>query len=303
MGLDVFDAIRALPSRPNFFWEISMVTWTDSIGDKLPFVKALHSWCNVPDQLDYDVSNKIRPCILVLYRIYNLAGRAQDHVSDIQSEILSGGEVVQLISGGTYKRDILSLMSLVLDELKALNATRRASDESLPQWESPFASHLSLCNDIYSIVSISDCMNALSVLSNSDVADSQCIYIFAAASLEDSPLTAHSNIADFLMKLSYESIETVVEQCVKTIQPTPTATVPALSAIQTGASSGSSSFFPYSIPKAPSLAFDRSDQHNYHRVPSNAEHQLSPRPHDRGQNNRPSPSHLNAAQNLWNSCH
>ena len=194
---------RIIPSRPRFSWDIKSVPWTDGKGDQHEYYKSVNRWVSFQDNLPDSNSNKIDSKNRGIVLQSNLYGRAKDLCEGIDPTKIASVDGVNLILSAIYKRDPLSVVSLVFQELQALLLVRRENNEQFNDFEMRFGAQLSKFNSLGSSVSLSGSIAGLVLLANADVDSSQRISILAAAAPSDSSLTMASSTNDFIKSVTY----------------------------------------------------------------------------------------------------
>lgn len=107
---------------PRFFWDIRAVPWTDGKRDQHEYVKAVcrrsafHE--NLPDGNSNKITDKNRGTVL----LSNLYGSAKELCDKIEDVVLNpdAAKSTELIISTMYKRDPLSVVTVVYEELQKL---------------------------------------------------------------------------------------------------------------------------------------------------------------------------------------
>lgn len=92
---------------------------------------------------------------------------------------------------------------------------KRGADESFLNFESRFAAQVSKFNSHSSDAKLPEALTSFMLLANSNIDNNQRISILAAACPKEDSFTGVPTTTDYLGKVSYESIATVVRQCEK----------------------------------------------------------------------------------------
>ena len=168
---------QRLPTRPKYSWDIKNVPWTDAVGDQFEYYKAVNRWGAFQDTLSASNTNKIDVASRGMVLQSNLYGRARDLCEGIDFDKINSKDGVDMILTAIYKRDPLSVVSLVFQELFALLSVKRERNELYREYEMRFGAQLSKFNSFGASVSLSGSIAALFLLANADVDSSQRISI------------------------------------------------------------------------------------------------------------------------------
>lgn len=196
----------------------------------MEYAQAVSSWCDFQDNLPDANPNKIGKNNRGIVLRSQLYGRAKDLCKGLDSTKVASVDGVKLIVNSVYKRDALSVVTTLYDELQQLMSLRRERGESFPEYELRFAAQLARFNSLAPCVAVHDCLSALMLLANADVDSSQRISILAATSPNDKLLNETSTMEDYAQTISYETVATVLRQCEKSISTTPSTAGRALAA-------------------------------------------------------------------------
>lgn len=143
----------------------------------------------------------------------NLFGRAKDVCRAVRDEVLTTVDCVQLVLDAIYKRDPLSVVAHILDELQKLLSTRGAKSEPFQSYGLRFNAQLCRIKLLGDSVQLSETMNAFYLLANANAESSQRLFIFAATAPNDMMLSPRLSMNDFVWAVKHKTVATVLQQC------------------------------------------------------------------------------------------
>lgn len=196
------DGSQQLPSHPKFSWDIKFVPWTDVKGDQHEYFKAVNRRCYFQDNLRESTSNGIDKNIEEYFfsKIYIVA---TELCEGIVFEKIASEKGLDLILAQVYKRDPLSVVSLVFYELKSLLSVRHEKTEQFSDFEVRFGAQLAKLNSLGKTVSMTGSVASLVLLANFNVDSSKPISILAAAAPNNISLTTSSTTDEFIKSVKY----------------------------------------------------------------------------------------------------
>lgn len=105
------------------------------MGDKLEYAKAVEAWCKFYEKQLANNCNRIEKeacCIVVMS---NHFGRTMDICWSVNDEVFQSNHGAQLGVDAVYKRDLLSVITHMFDQLQHLLHTRSSQNASLHNYE------------------------------------------------------------------------------------------------------------------------------------------------------------------------
>lgn len=112
-----------------------------------------------------------------------------------------------------YKRNPLSVVCAVYDELRQLVNVCRSEVEKLPEFELRFAAQLRKFNSIGATGQLQEAIRALVLLGDANLWSVQRIFILAAAQTQKCDLHGKSFIENFISTVNYETLASASRQC------------------------------------------------------------------------------------------
>lgn len=213
MGPEGYLSFSSTSSRSRFSSGIKSVFWSDRNRDRLLYVKAVCRCCQFHDNLPDGNHNKIDKKNRRIFSLSDLYGCAKAVSGGIKGDGLASSHGANLIVSQIYKRDLLSVVSLVCDILQLLLGTRRGHTESYRSYGSWFDAQLSKLRSLGSSATFLDALKALSLLANAGVDSAEQICILSAAAPLQQGLSSRSSLDDFVILAKYKAIAAVIRQC------------------------------------------------------------------------------------------
>lgn len=148
----------------------------------------------------------------------NLYGRAKEICCKIPDGTIRSADGKAAIVNALYKRDALSTVSNVYQDFNAVLTTRRGERETFKNFESRFEAKVAKFKSHGSSCNLPEALLAFMLLGNACVDNTQRISVLAAAvptaagEEAASPMTT----AQYLEKISYDSVAAVLRQCEST---------------------------------------------------------------------------------------
>eukprot|EP00171_Calliarthron_tuberculosum_P006240 IDg6240t1 len=144
-----------------------------------------------------------------------LYGQAKDLCKSIPDATIQSKDGMTAIAQSIYKHNPLSTVSEVYNDFNLLLCTRQGSNESFRNFELRYQAQLARFNSHSESCKLPDSLTAFMLLANSAIDSSQRISVLATATPSASNFDQSATTNDYLKKISYKSIATVLRQCDK----------------------------------------------------------------------------------------
>lgn len=208
-------SVRATPPRPRFSWDTRKVPWTRGDEDPLEYVKAVLAWGVFHDNLFKNSGFWIRKKNRGIVLISELFESAKDVCHAVRDEVLASNDSLKPAVETVYKRDPLSVIAHIFEELQKLVFNQGAKYKSVWCYELRFNAQICKYNSLWEAVQFWNAMAAFYafyVLANANVDSSQRLSIRAVAYPSDTMLSLRSSIKKFFKTVKYETVATVLRQ-------------------------------------------------------------------------------------------
>ena len=202
----------SLLPRPRFSWDIKNVPWTYGKGNKEEYSNSVPLWNAFHDKLPDSNSNKIPNVLRGIMLQSKLFGRARHLCKSISAETIQSVNGSKAIVDAIHKRDALSVVSVIYENLIDLLSKKRGANESFRNFESRFNAQVSKMNAASSSARLPQALTALKLLENTGVEDGQRVSALAAVS-SNAGLPASASTDELTKTVSYEKIASVLRQC------------------------------------------------------------------------------------------
>lgn len=201
-----------LPNRPRFTWDIRYVPWTDDKGNEDEYRKSVALWRPFPDKLPDNNSNKIPTELRGIILQSQLYGRAKDLSDSLDDTQIQSTDGSTAIVNAIYKRDALSVVSGVYQNILSLLTTKRGEHETVWNLESRFNAQVTKFNAMCSSVKLSEAIISFMLLANASIDSTKRVSILSATS-KVSSTNDDSNTDDYFKSVSYEKVGSVLTKC------------------------------------------------------------------------------------------